>query len=129
MVLNAWAVFCMLLFFSWNDFSHTKNQPYARGSLLKLLKTTPLQVHHELTCSHYYIEDEGEEADQDKNMGGVCCKGQGWRVGEYHKGGKNQEYEESGGGVFPGCDGEEEVTISIQRWADERDKFLSSCVF
>ena len=34
-----------------------------------------------------------EELDQDENWGGVYCKGQGWRVGEDHKGGKKQEDE------------------------------------
>ena len=38
---------------------------------------------------------------------GVCCKGKGWIVGEDHKGGKNQEDEERGGGVCSGCGGEE----------------------
>ena len=39
-----------------------------------------------------------------KKSVGVCCKGKGWRVGGYHKGGKNQEDEERGGGMCPGRD-------------------------
>ena len=34
---------------------------------------------------------------------GVCCKGQGWRVGEDYKEGKKQEDEERVGGMFPAC--------------------------
>ena len=44
-----------------------------------------------------------------KKWGGVCCKVQGWRVGEDHKGGKKQEAEERGGEIFPECGWEEEV--------------------
>ena len=45
---------------------------------------------------------EGEESEQDQNQGGVCCKGKGWRVVEYHKGGNKQEDEERDGGICPG---------------------------
>ena len=84
--------------------------------LLKLLKTPPPEVHHELTCSHNIRIDEDEEAEQDKNRGGFYCKFQGWIVGEYHKGGKNQEDDERGGGIFTVCGGEEEVTCPIRKW-------------
>ena len=76
-----------------------------------------------------YRGGENEEADQDENRGGVCCKGQGWRVGEYHRGGKKQDYEERGGGTCPECGGEEEVPSPIQIWIEERDKLLFTCVF
>ena len=68
--------------------------------------------------------DGDEEADQDENWGGVCCKCQGWRVGEDHRGGKKQDDEEIGGGMCPECGREEEVTCKIQRWEEERDKFF-----
>ena len=45
--------------------------------------------------------------DPDENWGGVCCKGKGWRDVVEHKGVKNQEDEERGGGMCPGCGGEE----------------------
>ena len=31
--------------------------------------------------------------------------------------------------MYPGCGGEEEVPSPIQRWVEERDKFLIACVF
>ena len=31
--------------------------------------------------------------------------------------------------MCPGCGGEEEVTIPILIWAEERDKFFFACVF
>ena len=37
--------------------------------------------------------------------GGVYSKGKGWIVGVDHKGGKNQEDDERGGGVCPCCGG------------------------
>ena len=36
---------------------------------------------------------------------GVCCKGQGWIVGEDHKGGNKQEDEERGVGMCSECGG------------------------
>ena len=81
---------------------HTqKNQPYACCLLIKLLNPPPPQFHHDLTCSHNFRGGKYEEAEQDKNRGGVCCKLQGWTVGENHKGVKEQEYEERGGGTCP----------------------------
>ena len=59
----------------------------------------------------------------------VCCKGQCWRVGEYHLGWKNQEDEERCGGMCPKCGGEEEVPSPIRRWAEETDNLLFTCVF
>ena len=41
MVINARAIFCLFVFFCWNDFSHTKNQPYARYSLLQSISPPP----------------------------------------------------------------------------------------
>ena len=58
----------------------------------------------------------------------VCCKGQCWRFGEYEKGGKKQEDEERGAGVFPNSYEEEEVPSKIIRWAEERDKLFFACV-
>ena len=49
-------------------------------------------------------------------------------VGEDHKGGKKQEYEERGGGMSTECGVEEEVPRPIRRWAEERDELFLSCV-
>ena len=62
-------------------------------------------------------------------MGWVCCKGQGWIVGEYHKGGKNKKDEEICGGISPECGGEEEVPCPILIWAEERYKLFFTCIF
>ena len=62
----------------------TKKKSYACCLLLQSLKDPPTQLHHELTCYHNYIGDEGEEAEQDENWGGVCCKVKACRVGGYH---------------------------------------------
>ena len=48
---------------------------------------------------------DGEEADQDEDRGGVCCKVKFRRNGGEHKLGKKQEDEERGVGVCPGCGG------------------------
>ena len=76
LVLNAQAVFCLLVFFVGMNF-HTKKNPYDLCSLLKLLKPPPPQFQYELTCSQNSRGDEDEEVEQDENQGGVCCKGQG----------------------------------------------------
>ena len=60
---------------------------------------------------------------------GVCCKGQCWRVGEDHKGGKKQGDEERGGGIFPERGWEEEVVRPIRRWEEEIDRFFFSGLF
>ena len=57
-------------------------------------------------------------------MGGVCCKGQGWRVGEDHKGGKKQEDEERGDGVCPECGGKKGFPCPIKIFSEERDKLF-----
>ena len=67
---------------------------------------SPPQVHYEITCCHDYKRDKGEEADQDEDQGGVCCKDKGWRDGGEHTGGKKRIFEERDGGVCPGCVGE-----------------------
>ena len=59
--------------------------------------------HDHITFSHNGRSDEDEESDQAENQGGICCKVQGWIVVEDHKGGKNQEDEEIGSGMFPDC--------------------------
>ena len=117
-VLNASVFFCLLLFFVGMAFHTQKNQPYARCLLQQYIKPPPPQVHSDITCSHNCIEYEDEEADQDKNWGGVTCKGQGWIVGEYHKGGKNQEDEERGVRMCREWVGEEEVPSPIKIWAE-----------
>ena len=70
---------------------------------------TPPRIHHDITYCHNYIGYEVEEADQDKDQGGVYCKGKGQRDGGEHKIGKTQEYEEICGGICTCCGGEEEV--------------------
>ena len=75
--------------------------------MLQLLKTPPTQFHHELTCCHNCRGGEYEEAEQDKNWGAICCKGQGCIVGEYNKEVNEQKYEERGDGMCPGCGWEE----------------------
>ena len=70
-------MFYLLLFFVGITF-HTQNQHPACYSLLQSINTTTPQVHHEITCSYNYIGDEGEEAEQGENWGGVCCKGKVW---------------------------------------------------
>ena len=103
MVLNERECFCLLVIFCWNEFSHKKNQQYASCLLLKLPKPHPLQVQHDLNCSQNRIGDgDGyEESKQYKNQGGVCCKVQGWRVGEDNKEWKKPEDEDRGGGICP----------------------------
>ena len=93
--------FACFYFFVGIDLHTKKNQPHLCCSLLQFLKPHLPQLYHELTCSHNFIGVEGEEVEQDKNRGGVNCKGQGWIVGEYHKGGKKGEDEERSGGMFP----------------------------
>ena len=93
------------------------------------LQQTPPQVHNELTCCHNYRGDQGEEADQYEPRGGVCCKCKGLRDGGEHKVGKNQEDEEIGGEMCPGCGGEEEILSSILIWADERDELFFASFF
>ena len=73
----------------------------------------PPQVHHNITYCHNYKVYEGEETYQDEDWGEVCCKVKFHRYGGEHKGGKNQEDCEIGGGLFPFCSGEEEFIISI----------------
>ena len=63
--------------------------------------TPPTQVRHELTCSKNCRVGEVKEAEQYENRGGVCCKGQGWRVGGDHKRWKKSYHEEIFGGVCP----------------------------
>ena len=92
------------------------------------LPHTHTQVHHELTCSHKYTGDDGEEADQDGDRCGVCYKGKGRIDGGQQKGGKKLEDEERGGGMCPGCGEEEEIISSIQRRSEQRDEFLFACV-
>ena len=116
LVINAQEIFCWLLFFVGINFHTKKNHQYARYLLLKYLNAPLPKFHHELTCYHNCILDEGEKTEQDENWGGVCCKGKGWRDGGEHKGGKNQEDEERGGGMCPCFGGEEEMLSSIQIW-------------
>ena len=85
--------------------SHQKTQQYAHCLIIQLLKPPPPQVHPDIPCSRDFRGGEGKESEQEENWGEVCCKVKGWRVGEYHKGGKNQEYEKRGGGMCPGCVG------------------------
>ena len=80
-------------------FHKKTNQAYAEYFLLKFLNPFPPQVYHDITCYHNCRGDEGEEAEQEENWGGVCCNGKCWRVGEDHTGGKNQEDEERVGGM------------------------------
>ena len=84
---------------------------------MQSLNASPPRVHRELTCSKNLRVGEGEEAEQDENWGGLCCKGKGWIVGGYHKGGNNQEDEERVGGVCTVCSGEEELPSPILIWA------------
>ena len=56
--------------------------------------------------------------DQDKNLGGVCCKVKGWRYGGEHNGRKKWEDEEIGGGMFTCCGGEEYTLSLIRIWAE-----------
>ena len=72
---------------------------------MKYLNTPLPQFHHELIWCHYYRGDEGEEAGQDENWGGVCCKDKGWIYGGEQKGGKKQDEEERDGGMCPGRGG------------------------
>ena len=51
--------------------------------------------------------------EQDKNQGGVFCKGKGWKDGGEKKGRMNQEDKERGGGMCPDCSEEEEILNSI----------------
>ena len=60
---------------------------------------------------------------------GVCCKVHVCRVVENHRGGKNKQDEERGGGMCTGFVGEEEAPITIIKWAEERDKFFFARVF
>ena len=74
----------------------------------------PPQVNHELTCCHNYEGDEGGKAEQDKDQGRVHRDRKGWRgVGEYQVG-KKQEDEKGGGGLCPGCGGEEEFLVQLE---------------
>ena len=115
-LLNARAVFYWLRYFVGITF-HTKNKSTAHwlfaAEVANHITSSP-QVHHEITCCKYYTVDDWKEAHQEKNWGGVCCKGKGWRDGGEHRGGKNQEDEERSDGMCPGCGGEEEISSSIK---------------
>ena len=61
---------------------HTKNKSIAQFILCNSITNgNPPQVHHDITCCHNFTGGYGEEADQDENRGGVCCKDKGWRDG------------------------------------------------
>ena len=60
--------FCFLLELI---FTQKTNEQHTRHSLLQSINAPPPQVHHELTCCHNCRGDEGEEADQAKDLGGV----------------------------------------------------------
>ena len=50
--------------------------------LMQSLNAPPPQFHHELNLGHNVRGDEGEQADQSKDQGGVSGKGKGekdWR--------------------------------------------------
>ena len=70
--------------------------------------STP-QFHHDLACCHNWEGDDGEESDQDKDWGGVCCKCNSRRYGWEQKAGKKNGGAERGDGMCPVCGGEEEV--------------------
>ena len=63
--------------FCWNDFSRTKNQSYARYSILQFLKYPRPQVQHKITCYQNYSGGEVQEEEQNENQVGVCCKSKG----------------------------------------------------
>ena len=52
------------------------------------------------SCQNYTGYD-GEEADQDIDRCGVCCKGKVWRYIVEHKGENNQGCDQRVIGVFP----------------------------
>ena len=85
---GAWGMICFYFCFCWSYFSHEKNQQHTHYSQLKYLP--PPRIHHDITYCHNYIGYEVEEADQDKDQGGVYCKGKGRIYGGEHNGGKNQ---------------------------------------
>ena len=123
--------FLLVCVFFWNDFSHNKIINHIR-----LLFSTAISIcpppHKSTMISPVVRVKEGMEIKNQtktKKPGGVCCKVQGWRVGEYHKGGKKQEDEERGSGMCPECGGEEEVTCTVLRWAEEIYRFFLACVF
>ena len=125
--------FLLASFFCWDYFSHKKQI----NSTLAICccnfwspprPCPPPQVHHELTCCQDCTGDDGEEAEQDKHWGGVCCKGKGWRYGGEQNVGKNHEDEERADGMRPGCGGVEVISSSIQNIAEERNDFLLDCV-
>ena len=121
----------------WSNFSLELYKPKQINHMIDVLYCNiwpnqpppSIQFHHEITCYKNCRGDRYEESDQDENWDRVSCKGQGWRVGEYHKGGKEQEDEKRVGGMRPGCVEEEEVLRPIRIWVEERDKLFFNCVF
>ena len=97
--------------------------------LLKYLNNPPPQVHHDLTCYNNFRWGEQEEAEQDENRGGVCCKGRGCRDGVKHNGEKNQEDEERGGVMCPCWGGDEYILSIIQICSKKEYEFFFACAF
>ena len=79
LILNAWAILCWLLFLLGLLFTQKTNQRQNIYSWMQLIKYPPPQFYHDINCCNKCRGSEGEESDQDKNWGGVCCKVKGWK--------------------------------------------------
>ena len=114
-LLNAWAIFCLLLcfFLELHYAQKIKSKAHNCYLLLKTPNATPPQLHCELTCFHSWKGDEGEGADEVEDGGGVSCKGKGWKDGGKYKGGKKQEDKKRVGGMCPGCGWEKKFLVQF----------------